>query len=1090
MSITRLKALQKLAAGSSSHLRGTWTHPGPRFIVNAPATSPLPSGRRFFRSRTIDSTEAAHKNNEVGLELCHAECELIITWSQKQSADNEEPPLTAIDSNLLLKSEFEIHRDIREYLRKWQDVNPNDLDPVRKTSDAQTTQLPNPTQGNMPNGRDAADLWGDPNRPNQESLHIEEFEGEHLEPGDLVARLNADGVFNYAIYVRSVHKQKQFYSVNGNWRICSNMELDYIIKGFAPPELLEPLKPWFPSTEAIVSEDLQLAPEGGLPRPLGAPLLDMMNNFKTHILAFYRENSKALDDLHNKVADDTEVLRLSLEQLTMNTLGIEEHELTSVNLFAVHQAVRRDPFLVEKDSSSLYSNMYVVQPKRIANVVKQVIDWTHEHQEHCVRAVMAKTTHKAMNDHPMQQFLSKAQRLIRLSRKVRSPTIMSSVGPSSTRFQPGENGNPMVYREMATEQFNANDQMIIEYLQLYAVPTTIMPSGSLRSTATHIMRATGMYNALGLSEASTRLLLQEIGAIAPWENMFPLDQYLMLPGHGLSLAKDLEAEEVMEACKSIAAEPLQDSMQDLRKDWGDLPVYCVDDVTAQEIDDGISLEKIPGSSNTFWVHVHVANPTAFIKHDNPIIEYASTRLSTSYLPERTYPMLPNALTEPHFSLAAGRPVLTFSAKMNLRGQLLDSKIQNGTIRNVINLTHKTLRDFFDSESDESSQPLIVGGEYSAPQTPPGKKIQGSLRPEEKDRFLILRQLMLAFRETRKKNGAMDSSPLGPNLDVSVQAGTERMEPSEMQAQQGRYYLGDPIIRLALHDKFDPYEVRDGSRDNLVALVMNMAGHVSGQFCAARNIPVVYDGTWYDPEYGRVTSRNINQFGGEGFYDMSAPLARSSTSPIHHHALGLPTYVKSTSPLRRYTDVIAHYQIEAALRFEHEHGRQFDALADSPDPEGDLAGTEEAIDLTQSSSTSTSTPVLPFSKPILDAYLTNTQPLRAHLRYLDTYSTQHWACMLLFRAFYFAECELPDTFPCVLRSPRNRPKHLDQEYAGVIANLGLNCTVTIPEDFADKDKLGVFCLVEARITAVDMANFQVTLETTRFVKPFERTGEWA
>jgi hypothetical protein len=179
-------------------------------------------------------------------------------------------------------------------------------------------------------------------------------------------------------------------------------------------------------------------------------------------------------------------------------------------------------------------------------------------------------------------------------------------------------------------------------------------------------------------------------------------------------------------------------------------------------------------------------------------------------------------------------------------------------------------------------------------------------------------------------------------------------------------------------------------------------------------------------------------------------------------------------------MIAHYQIEAALRFEHENGRQFDALTDSPDPEKDL-------DLEISAPT---TSLLPFSKSALDTYLTNTQTLRAHLRYLDSYTSQHWACMLLFRAFYFAECDLPDTFPCLLRSPRNKPRHLDPEYSAVITSLGVNCAVTIPESFADKEKLDIFCLVDARITAVDMATFQVTLEATRFVKPFERTGEWA
>ncbi|KAJ5496212.1 Ribonuclease II/R [Penicillium fimorum] len=1014
---------------------------------------------------------------------------------EQETAHPDEPPRVTIDSNIILRSQLELHGDIREYLKKWLDTNPNDLDPVRRSdSKHRPLEVPGKSVGTMPNGRDAIDSWGDPNKLNQDAGDKEEFEGEHLEQGDLIARLNSDGVFNYGIYVRSVHKQKQFYNSNGNWRICSNAELDYIIKGFAPTELVEPLTPWFPDNEAIVSQDIQVTPEGGLPRPLGAPLLRMMGNFKTHILKFYRENSQILDNLHDQVADETEVLCLSLEKLTMTALGIEESELTSVNMFAVHQAVRRHPFLIEKDGSSLFSRMYLVQPKRIANVVKQVVDWTHEHQEHCVRAAMRKDT-QASKDHPMNRFIAKAQRLIRLSRRLRSPTIMSSVGPSSNRYSPGQDGNPLVFRELPTEKFSAEDSLIIEYLKLYSVPAIVMPSGTLRSTATHIMRATGMYNTLGLSEASTRLLLQEIGIIAPWENLLPLDQYLMLPGHGISLAKDMELEEIEESCSKLTADQLQDSMQHLRKDWGDMPVYCVDDVTAQEIDDGISLEPIPGSHDTFWVHVHVANPTAFIGHDNPIIQYAASRLFTSYIPERTYPMLPKALTEPHFSLASGRPVLTFSAKMNRRGEILDSKIQNGTIHNVINLTHKTLRDFFDPDPEEQLESLTIGGAFTEPPIPDGKTIQQSLRPEDKDRFHIMRQLMLAFRQTRRKNGAMDLTPLSPDVSVSVQSGNAPMPPYDLEATTGRHYLGDPIIRLNMHT-YDPYDVRDQSRDNLVSLIMNLAGHISGQFCATRNIPVIYDGTWYDPEYGRVTNKNLANFGGEGFYELSVPLAYSSTTPTKHHTLGLDTYVKSTSPLRRYTDVIAHYQIEAALRFEHEHGRQFDALVDSPDPaEIDLVETETelaetATEITPNNTNTTPTSLLPFSKSEIDAHLIYSQPLRRRLRNLDKYSTQHWACMLLFRAFYFSECSLPVTFPCLLRTPRIRPRHLDDEYAGVITNLGVNCSVTIPDDFPDKDKLDIFCMVEAHITAVDMSSLQVTMEATEFIKPFERKGEWA
>ncbi|KAJ6098553.1 hypothetical protein N7467_000088 [Penicillium canescens] len=1004
----------------------------------------------------------------------------------------------AFEDKIPPKLVFEEFGDIREYLSKWQVLNPLDMDPVRQSTSNRQGELPTPTVGSMPNNREALDVWGIRERRN-ENADNDMFGSEHLEPGDLIARLDSYGSFSYGIYVRSVHKQKQFYITNGNWRICSTIELDYVIKGFAPPELLEPLKEWFPDTEAIPQADIQVAPEGGLPRPVGAPLLVMMSNFKTHIVEFYRQHSQALDNLHELVADDSDVTCLTLDQLTMTALGIEESELNSVNLFAVHQAVRRHPFLIERDNVSVFSQNYLVQPKTVAKMVKQVVDWTHEHQDHLVRSVMGKDV-PGSREHPMQQFISKAQRLIRLSRKVRSPTIMSSVGPSAQKFQPGQDGKPLVYREMPTETFNANDQKILEFLQLYAVPATVMPSGTLRSTATHIMRATGMYNTLGLSEASTRLFLQELGVIAPWENLYPLDQHLMLPGHGGSVLKELEHEEIEETCANMTSDQLQDSMQDLRKDWGDLPVYCVDDATAEEIDDGVSLEKIPGSDDTFWVRIHVANPTAFLKHDDPIMRNAASRITTIYIPERSYPMLPNTLTQGHFSLAPGRPVLTISAKMNLQGEILDTEIKNGRIHNVITITHGTLRKYFNKTSKQSKVTRTVGGEFIEPQLPKNKNVHETLLPEDEERFNTLRQLMLAFRQQRIKNGAIELAPLHASTSVSVQTGGP-MKPYEIQATVGRYYLGDPIISLGLHD-FDPYEVRDASKDNLISLIMNMAGNVTGRFLASRNIPAIFDGTWYDPEYQRVTNENVSEFGGKNFYALSPPLSYAKSTPIPHHAMGLDSYVKSTSPLRRYNDIIAHYQIEAALRFEHEHGRQFDALVDSPEatepaipeiesePANIEAESDESDEITPPISTSTSTSILPFSKADLDAQLEYHAPVLARLHDVEDFSAQHWVCMFLFRAFYFAECDLPETFPCLIRIPRNRPRHEDPGYAASVTNLGIECTVTVPPSFPDSDKLDVYSLVEAKIISVDMATLQVTLEAVKFIKPFERTGEWA
>lgn len=41
----------------------------------------------------------------------------------------------------------------------------------------------------------------------------------------------------------------------------------------------------------------------------------------------------------------------------------------------------------------------------------------------------------------------------------------------------------------------------------------------------------------------------------------------------------------------------------------DLPIYVIDAVYAEELDDGISIESVPGEPNTDWIHIHVADPT-------------------------------------------------------------------------------------------------------------------------------------------------------------------------------------------------------------------------------------------------------------------------------------------------------------------------------------------------------------------------------------------------------------------------------------------------------------------------------------------------
>jgi len=113
--------------------------------------------------------------------------------------------------------------------------------------------------------------------------------------------------------------------------------------------------------------------------------------------------------------------------------------------------------------------------------------------------------------------------------------------------------------------------------------------------AATILRATRRYDDLELNQSVGWTFLQELGVISPWENRLVSDLNfgITVSSHTYKIAN---GERWL---------PMQDTMSGLRKDWGDLPVYCIDDAGANEIDDGVSVcFKFPQSfENSFCVLV-------------------------------------------------------------------------------------------------------------------------------------------------------------------------------------------------------------------------------------------------------------------------------------------------------------------------------------------------------------------------------------------------------------------------------------------------------------------------------------------------------
>ena len=98
--------------------------------------------------------------------------------------------------------------------------------------------------------------------------------------------------------------------------------------------------------------------------------------------------------------------------------------------------------------------------------------------------------------------------------------------------------------------------------------------------------------------------------------------------------------------------------------------------------------------------------------------------------------------------------------------------------------------------------------------------------------------------------------------------------------------------------------------------MILAGEVAGRYCQEHNLPVPFRG---QPQPELPPEAELLQLppGPVRACALRRCMPRSEVgiTPNRHASLGLGAYTQVTSPIRRYTDLLAHFQLKAHLRGE-------------------------------------------------------------------------------------------------------------------------------------------------------------------------------
>ena len=311
-----------------------------------------------------------------------------------------------------------------------------------------------------------------------------------------------------------------------------------------------------------------------------------------------------------------------------------------------------------------------------------------------------------------------------------------------------------------------------------------------------------------------------------------------------------------DAVEKQALECYQQAVQtEGRRDLTHLDIFSIDDTDTLDIDDALSIEKLDGGK--LRLGVHIAAPAASVPFGSPMELAARQRATSIYLAEQRIPMMPLIISENALSLMPGlkRKAVSFLLTFDGDFNLVESEIVPSVVMSKHRLSYSAAEDMIEHGEDFLS-----------------------------DEIRLIQEICEYSAANRRNNGAID-------IDL-------------------------PEFKLVYHRETGLYELHPidtamMSRQ-LVSECMIMANALAADFCVDHEIPALY----------RIQPPPVNMPRQDTLDEMPNDMYRAfamrrcmmpaalSLTPDLHAGLGLNRYLQATSPLRRYADLMWHYQMES------------------------------------------------------------------------------------------------------------------------------------------------------------------------------------
>ena len=298
----------------------------------------------------------------------------------------------------------------------------------------------------------------------------------------------------------------------------------------------------------------------------------------------------------------------------------------------------------------------------------------------------------------------------------------------------------------------------------------------------------------------------------------------------------------------------------------DLPLasvsaFSIDDSSTTEIDDALSVQGL--GTGTITLGIHIAAPGLAIAPGSPIDNLGRSRLSTVYMPGYKLTMLPDELVQ-NYTLQAGRNCPAVSLYVTMDETTLEIRETITRLEQVpiaANLRH----DVLDSTFNEAF--------FSEQNFNAIKSIAPDSCIDWAEELIFLHRLAKHLKSLREVARGKPENFNRPDYNFKLD------NPGGQEPQ------GHEKVSITTRQRGAPLDL-------IVAEAMILANSTWGQWLAEHGVP--------------------------GIYRSQASLApgvkvRMGTKALPHAGLGVKSYAWSTSPLRRYTDLVNQWQIIACAK---------------------------------------------------------------------------------------------------------------------------------------------------------------------------------